>query len=280
MVVKERQITAMKDLYDILIKFFFAEFTWKKLRILLAVVVVAIVALFVYERYTSSFQFSRLQRATDLLAKLQEIQIRATNSAPEIDAARKQLVAQVVQAINQKPITLDFVPSKLSIQMDSLLKFAAGGALWCFLALFYIPKLRTKEGKNSFIGLIMMAGLTGAIGIFVPPIWWPWFHLLLFPWLLIFAFITVLIPFAIVAARKKAKQNNCINNLRQINVAKNQWALDTNQQKSATPTFKDLAPYLNNNPRLANCPTGGIYSIGNIESLPTCSHEGHKLGDN
>src|SRR6516162_6374800 len=99
----------MKDLYDILIKNLFAEFTWQKLRILLAVGMVGIVGFFVYERYTSSFQFSRLQKATELLVKLQEIQIRSTNSAPEIEAARKELVAQVAQAINQKPISLDFI---------------------------------------------------------------------------------------------------------------------------------------------------------------------------
>jgi type II secretory pathway pseudopilin PulG len=269
----------MKDLYDILIKFFFAEFTLKKLRILLAVVVVGIVVLFVYERYTSSFQFNRLQKATDLLAKLQEIQIRSTNSTPEIDAARKQLVAQVVQAIDQKPISLDFVPSKLSIQMDAVLKFAAGAALWCLFALFYIPKLRSKEGKNSFIGLIMMSGLTGVIGIFVPPIWWPWFHLLLFPWLVIFAFITVLIPFAIIAARKTAKQNNCVNNLRQISAAKQQWALENSKPESAIPTFEDIAHYLSSE-RVAKCPCGGSYTIGTIGSEPMCSLAGHELKRN
>lgn len=269
----------MKDLYDTLIKFFFEEFTWKKLRFLLGVVAVAIAALFVYEHYTSSFQFSRLQKATDLLAKLQDIQTRAaaTNSAPDIEYARKELVAQVVQAINQKPISLDFIPSKLSIQMDALLKFVAGAALWCLCALFYIPKLRTNEGKKSFIGFIGLAGIAGAAAMFVPSIWWPWFHLLILPWLASFAMLVSLVPFALIAARKVAQRNHCINNLRQIHIAKHQWALDNDKPVESVPTFEDIAKYLGGNQRVTLCPCGGIYTLGIIGANPTCSFRGHAV---
>src|SRR5947207_15043546 len=47
-----------------------------------------------------------------------------------------------------------------------------------------------------------------------------------------------------VRARTTAQANACINNLRQIDSAKQQWALETRQATNATPSVQEIAPPL------------------------------------
>jgi hypothetical protein len=77
-----------------------------------------------------------------------------------------------------------------------------------------------------------------------------------------------------VKARAVSQRNACINNLRQIDAAKREWALENNKTNGDTPTKEDLMPYLS---RWPVCPAGGTYSINPVGTPPTCSVPGHKL---
>ena len=72
------------------------------------------------------------------------------------------------------------------------------------------------------------------------------------------------------------EQNACINNLRQIDAAKQQWALEKNKADTAVPTAQDLLPYLKNG-IFPVCPASGTYFINAIGELPACSIPGHVL---
>ena len=74
----------------------------------------------------------------------------------------------------------------------------------------------------------------------------------------------------------RAQVNTCINNLRQIDGAKQQWALERHKTAGAVPTPADLAPYFPGG-TLPACPAGGIYSINAVNVAPTCSVPGHAL---
>lgn len=74
---------------------------------------------------------------------------------------------------------------------------------------------------------------------------------------------------------EEAERNECINNLRQIDSAKQQWALENNKSDSAIPTAVELLPYLQNG--FPTCPSGGRYSINAVGDFPTCSIPGHTL---
>ena len=82
-----------------------------------------------------------------------------------------------------------------------------------------------------------------------------------------------------VRARATSQENACINNLRLIDAAKQQWALENKKQSADTPTMKDLQPYLCRGPKgtLPTCPGGGVYKIGAVGEKPTCSIPGHEL---
>ena len=73
-----------------------------------------------------------------------------------------------------------------------------------------------------------------------------------------------------------AERNACINNLRQIDAAKQQWALEKNKTVDAVPTEQDLLPYLKDGVFPA-CPSGGTYAINAVGEVPTCSVPGHVL---
>ena len=73
-----------------------------------------------------------------------------------------------------------------------------------------------------------------------------------------------------------ANASACIANLRAIEVAKAQWALDKNKDANDVPTTQDLLPYLKEG-TLPVCPDGGTYSINAAGTLPTCSISGHVL---
>jgi len=74
----------------------------------------------------------------------------------------------------------------------------------------------------------------------------------------------------------KRKVAECINNLRQLDAAKQQWALEHTKTADAVPTVMDVAPYLPGN-RLPVCSAGGVYTLNAMNQLPTCSVPGHAL---
>ncbi|MGA2245840.1 MAG: hypothetical protein ABSH48_12635 [Verrucomicrobiota bacterium] len=77
-------------------------------------------------------------------------------------------------------------------------------------------------------------------------------------------------------AAMAANANTCIGNLRQIDAAKLQWALDKGKSATDVPTAQDLAPYFKDG-NLPVCPDGGTYTINAEGALPTCSIPGHVL---
>jgi hypothetical protein len=72
------------------------------------------------------------------------------------------------------------------------------------------------------------------------------------------------------------QRTTCINNLRLIYAAKQAWALDKSKTDTDVPTEQDLLPYLKGGV-FPVCPSGGIYTIGAVGQLPTCSISGHVL---
>jgi prepilin-type N-terminal cleavage/methylation domain-containing protein len=103
--------------------------------------------------------------------------------------------------------------------------------------------------------------------------------------MIVVAIIGMLAAIAIpnfVKARVASQSNACINNLRQIDGAKQQWALEQKKTSTDTPNADDLAPYMGRGTIGAaidvviKCPNGGTYSggINNCGTAPVCSFGG------
>ena len=96
--------------------------------------------------------------------------------------------------------------------------------------------------------------------------------------MIVVAIIGLLAAIAIpnfVKARATSQANACINNLRKLDDAMSQMAIERGLQTGANYNFpNDLLPYLKvtANGTLPACPAGGNYGSGSIGvSQPTCS---------
>jgi len=150
--------------------------------------------------------------------------------------------------------------------------------LWaCIGPLFAIPgvicghlaysRIKRSSGTLAGQGMALAGLITGYVSIGL--------SVLLVPMMLAIA-----IP-NFVKARETAQLNACINNLRMIDAAKQEWALENNKPSTDTPTQADLTRLKNSqyfkNGRFPTCPAGGTYTIGPVGEAPTCSIPKHQL---
>ncbi len=95
--------------------------------------------------------------------------------------------------------------------------------------------------------------------------------------MIVVAIIGLLAAIAIpnfVKARATSQANACINNLRQIDAASQEWALEQGKTTGTTITLTtDLTPYikLNSKGSIPPCPAGGSYTITSVGASPSCS---------
>src|SRR5437868_10653538 len=100
--------------------------------------------------------------------------------------------------------------------------------------------------------------------------------------MIVVAIIGLLAAIAIpnfVKARTTSQQNACINNLRQLDGAVQQWALENKQAAGASVSLTAVQPYikLTSAGSLPACPAGGSYAVTTVNSNPTCNISGHVL---
>lgn len=145
-------------------------------------------------------------------------------------------------------------------------------SLVCIGPLFAIPavicghmahsRIKRSGGELSGGGLALGGLITGYISIAMIPV--------------IAMMAAIAIP-NFVKARDTAQRNACINNLRQFENAKQQWALENKKEDSDTPTVADLDKYMKVGFANVKCLKGGTYSINAVGESATCSVEGHEL---
>ena len=75
-----------------------------------------------------------------------------------------------------------------------------------------------------------------------------------------------------VRARTTAQTNACINNMRQIDSGKQQWAIENNEVGTATPSSAQVGVYIRGG--FPSCPAKGTYTINNVDTPPSCSTHG------
>ena len=88
---------------------------------------------------------------------------------------------------------------------------------------------------------------------------------------------TIAIP-NFVRARLKAQQSACINNLRQIDGAKQTWALENKASQATVPAIANIQPYLGRGTAgtAPTCPADSSssfatsYSLNDLQTAPTC----------
>jgi prepilin-type N-terminal cleavage/methylation domain-containing protein len=98
--------------------------------------------------------------------------------------------------------------------------------------------------------------------------------------MIVVAIIGLLAAIAIpnfIRARATAQTSECIDNLRLIDAAKQQWSLEKGQVGTALPLGTDIQPYLGRgNGELPTCPADPqqtfttSYNVNNCQTPPAC----------
>ena len=86
-----------------------------------------------------------------------------------------------------------------------------------------------------------------------------------------------LLVFPVIVARGTSSRYPCIDALRQIDGAKEYWAMENKKTATDIPTWRDLVgrdKYMRSMPE---CPGGGRFTINNMATAPRCSIPGHTL---
>jgi prepilin-type N-terminal cleavage/methylation domain-containing protein len=90
--------------------------------------------------------------------------------------------------------------------------------------------------------------------------------------MIVVAIIGLLAAIAIpsfMRARQNTQTNTCINNLRLIDGAKDQWALENNRSTGDAVAIADIEPYMKNG--VPTCPIGGAaYTLNAVGTDPAC----------
>jgi prepilin-type N-terminal cleavage/methylation domain-containing protein len=95
--------------------------------------------------------------------------------------------------------------------------------------------------------------------------------------MIVVAIIGLLAAIAIpsfMKARTTSQKNACINNLRQIEAGKEQWALENKLSTGAGVTTTEVDAYMKTVPV---CPASGTYVYNIVGTDATCGVTGHKL---
>ena len=159
---------------------------------------------------------------------------------------------------------------KCGLAVTSLILSIVGiiSALFCIGVLFSIPavicghiglsKINKSEemltGKRMAIaGLIM-----GYLGIGIAAL-----AIVLMP------MVAIAVP-SFVKARTVSQQNACINNLRQIESAKEQWAMSAAKNNGAPCVIAEVNQFVRGG-TTPLCPVGGIYTYNPIGTAAQCT---------
>ena len=85
-------------------------------------------------------------------------------------------------------------------------------------------------------------------------------------------FMVVIVVPNFIKATHQSAANACINNLRQIDAAKDEWALENHKTNGTFVAENDLKPYikLDSDGNIPRCGIGGKYIIGRVGEDPKC----------
>lgn len=155
------------------------NFTWRRLSFLVFVLIFAVLALWIYESYTSAFRLARIEKQVALLEKLSVL-----HALPSIrtEAALKQ-----VSTILQKELIA--TTSTANAEYELLpwgKKVLATAAAWLVFALFILLIPSSYSSTNAgpgtiFITMVVMASPFIVLAAMIPTFEASWINYLAYP---------------------------------------------------------------------------------------------------
>ena len=263
----------MKELFDLCNKFFDPPFSYRRFLALGGLLALLFGGLYGYEAYTASFRLSRLQKSADLLVRLHDLETNTVTGSPALQHSMKLLQERAAATIEATPNLPEWRPTKLRFSLDSAWMFLAGSAQWFLFGLLPFGKWKNPEGRKDGEMKLTIAFALGVGATFTPAIWWPWFHLLFYPFLAAAVLLFVITPFFALAhglanAKKKAEVISCSINLKEAGLAARTWATD--HADKLPNSLEEVKPALPQGRRLC-CPADKIAQYELLSPGASCT---------
>lgn len=150
----------MQPIFDFLEKFI-TDFNWKRVSLLIFLIVFIIISYFLYEQ-TFFSQISKIEKVTLILKDLENIKITEENKSIIND-----IYSKIEYILNSDKNLFDFLQKiNLSVEFNNAI---LNSSPWILLLLIFIPRiLKKKDDINALIGLCFFIFITGFIGYFLP----------------------------------------------------------------------------------------------------------------
>jgi hypothetical protein len=156
---------------------FLSDFSAKKVGTILFILFLIAVALVFYERLTDSSALRKLEKVNLVLTEIEKAETLTPEQETQLQGIRSSMLVHLEETLADDSFSLALKTSKVTLSLDGLLRFICGG-LALFIATFVlaIKSRRNHEHKNTAMATGVLGVLFGVIGVFIPQIWWPWFH--------------------------------------------------------------------------------------------------------
>lgn len=163
-----------------------SEFSWRRLVFLALLLVLAIVAIWLWENNTGQMRLTRFERTVAILNSLKDLQ---GNPAIENDPVLKSTLVALKQDLKEFTVRKSEVPT-LGIGWR---KGFAGGAAWLLVSFAFFPALRTGDRSelNGLIGCLVLAMIFGVIGAWLPDAPYAWINYVAYPLGNFFVFVVI-----------------------------------------------------------------------------------------
>jgi hypothetical protein len=152
----------------------FLNFSWRRLLYLISIIIIIFFTCVSYEWYTKQFELSKLERCTQILKNLQEIDKNGF-SEDSMKNAHDQILSRLNIVLLPKSQMFSINPNVVKIVFAIL--------PWFLFSLIFIFD---KSGNTKIPGLIgtsLFAVLSGLVGMLIPIFMWPWGNIIIYPWL-------------------------------------------------------------------------------------------------
>jgi len=169
------------------------NFTWRRLTAVLFVSFYLALVLAAYEAFTGHFRLNRIQQATDIAAKLQEIESKGFSPDSNLSRLHADLVRQLQETAILKTAS---IPS-----LKPLWKFLAAMAPWLLFTAAFVFQRLFRRGLYTFsvnplavmLGLGALALIAAVTALFIPTFLWPWGNLVIYPMLTFALFVVCIV---------------------------------------------------------------------------------------
>lgn len=208
---------------------FFGELSARRILGFILLLLFSLIGLMVFEQQTAWFALGRLEHAQKILNEVAAAERAETK--PETLALQTKIKAQVAEIIERPALSVYIQQVLEGSARDLILRFVGGALPWLVLALTGLNDVGKKGGWSAVAALGLVALLFGAFSVVMPGMGPEWLRYWVLPWIVFFIFLGVVAGIAV--AKMSTQQKAILNNLKQLDAAFDQYALE-NGVTSAT----------------------------------------------